>query len=353
MKRIGVTVGKFMPLHKGHELMIEMAASSLDELVIIVQSNYDFVHGQNRLDSDDRAKLIALKYAQYRNIKVVSHEYNVNDAEKYDKFGTAIDEKFWDIWTEIFHMYCPNATHVVSSDRYGQEMAARLSTRYKKDVEWFPVDPDRELFNISATKIRANPIENWKYISKEFRPFLVKKVVVVGAESSGKSTLVKDLATSFKSLAVPEYGRILSEAKFNNLDLQDFVDIADRHTAIVKKATEETETGLVFVDTERLITFLYYSIYCDSEEPALELLPVGNVADFFDLYVLVEPNIPWVDDGTRVQPDQQEREEFFANLTELLDRFGLQDQVMRLAETNRKKRVALISDEMENRGFFG
>jgi HTH-type transcriptional repressor of NAD biosynthesis genes len=348
MKRIGVTVGKFMPLHKGHELMIEMAASTLDELVIIVQSNYDLA---GMIGHSSRAQLIRGKYAGYSNIKVVSYDAFVADAKNYDENGTAIDEEFWDKWVNIFRKYCPDATHVVSSDRYGQEMARRLATD-THHVDWFPVDPDRELINISATEIRADPIKNWKYISKEFRQYFVKKVVVIGAESSGKSTLVNDLAKSFNSPAVPEYGRILSGAKSNNLTPQDFTDIADRHTAMVKKAVEETETGFIFVDTERMVTRLYFDIYCDTKVDMYHILPDDDSNDYFDMYVVVQPNIPWVDDGTRVQPNQKERQKFVANLIGLANYIDVDGRIMILEETDRNTRVEVVLQEMSARGFF-
>jgi HTH-type transcriptional repressor of NAD biosynthesis genes len=330
-----------MPLHKGHELMIEMAADELEELVVIVSDEYGADLPPNMPDVHERYEIIKRKYAGYDNIRVVKHVDSFGAAKTYDKFGTALDERFWEHWTTVFKYLAPDARYVVSSDRYGGEMAKRLG------IKWFPVDPDRELFNVSGTAIRKDPIKNWKYISREFRPFFAKKVVVIGAESSGKSTLVRDLGEHFNSPAVPEYGRILSEA-YPNLSKEDFYEIVERHEFMTKKAAMESETGLVFVDTEKAVTYLYSKLYF--KEPIAHFQNRIK-SDEFDLWVLVAPNLPWVDDGTRVMSSQEDRNVFFGEL-EVLTRPGRTGYLnkdlnrMILHETDRKKRVELVAERV-------
>ena len=69
------------------------------------------------------------------------------------------------------------------------------------------VDPKREFFNVSATKIRNHPFHYWKFIPKEVRPFFAKTIAILGGESSGKSVLVNKLATVFNTTSAWEYGR--------------------------------------------------------------------------------------------------------------------------------------------------
>ena len=311
MKKIGVTIGKFMPLHMGHETMIEFAAKELDKLVIIVSSDEEdapFQHSDMHLAA--RYHIIKEKYAHYKNIRVVMHKDTIGDPISVDEHGTAQDDAFWQYWLKVFSKHAPKATHFVSSDRYGKEAAKRLK------IVWMPVDPDRELVNISATEIRNDPIANWKYIAKEFRHYYVKRVVVVGPESTGKSTLVKDLGKFFGSPAVPEYGRIKTEQMGDDLwEQADFYEILSRQHTLNDIATNQTENGLVFVDTEAYTTFLYGRTYIEQTIWGIEH---AAIEEHFDLYVLVPPAIPWKDDGTRVMPGQGDRQRFFDQMLEFL-----------------------------------
>ena len=333
MSKIGVTIGKFMPLHKGHELMIEMAASQLDELVVIVSSSADCQDNDIQLSLDVRHNIIKQKYAG-RNITVIKHHDTIGAPITVDEHGTATDPAFWDYWKNVFTILAPDATHFVSSDRYGAKAAELMG------LEWFAIDPDRELFNISATRIRANPIKEWKYISREFRPMFVKKVVVVGAESSGKSTLVKDLGKAWNSPAVPEYGRIMTEIVGNRAwGYGDFIKIVHRQQAMNTHAAKESETGIIFIDTEAYTTYLYCLEYLDTKSQTLFRM---HKKEEFDLVVLVPNNIPWVDDGSRIQCDPATRNEFYDRLlgrtAESWKRYVI------IKSTDRTGRVAELDD---------
>tara|TARA_R110000851_G_scaffold332435_1_gene508681 strand:+ start:593 stop:1693 length:1101 start_codon:yes stop_codon:yes gene_type:complete len=336
MNKIGVTIGKFYPLHKGHELMIEMAASQLDELVVIVSSSediWDFKNPQQLASLDDRYDIIKEKYAG-RNITVLMHRDIIGAPVNVDEHGTATDPAFWDYWNNVFRILAPSATHFVSSDRYGAKAAELMG------LDWFAVDPDRELIDISATRIRANPLKEWKYISREFRPMFVKKVVVVGAESSGKSTLVKDLGKAWNSPAVPEYGRIMTEIVGDGAwDVTDFHNIVRRQQAMNTYAAKESETGIIFIDTEAYTTYLYCLEYLNTKSEALIRM---HKREHFDLVVLVPNNIPWVDDGSRIQSDPKKRDLFYK---ELLNRFYMNIPMTAiLKSTDRAARVSELDE---------
>ena len=50
---------------------------------------------------------------------------------------------------------------------------------------------ERSIINISATEIRDNPMENWRFITKPFRRHFTRKVLVVGSASGGKLLLLR------------------------------------------------------------------------------------------------------------------------------------------------------------------
>jgi nicotinamide riboside kinase len=83
----------------------------------------------------------------------------------------------------------------------------------------------------------------------------IRRVVFVGAESTGKSTLCEYLAHLYGSVAVPEIGRYIWEDKEGQLTADDYVDIALRH----REAEDEQmpyARRFLFVDTNSLTTLL-------------------------------------------------------------------------------------------------
>jgi nicotinamide riboside kinase len=83
----------------------------------------------------------------------------------------------------------------------------------------------------------------------------VARVVFVGAESTGKSTLAEYLARAYDTVSVPEIGRFIWEAKGGRLDADDYVEIALQHRAAEDEAMAQARRWL-FVDTNALTTLL-------------------------------------------------------------------------------------------------
>lgn len=337
--KIAVTIGKFKPLHQGHELMVSMAAAEMDEVIVIVSDTVASDQLTSKLTEsymplNYRYKAVCRAFGKYPNVKVVKHVDLYGEPKQYDNHGTAVDDEFWDYWTNVFKILAPDAIYFVSSDRYGQEAANRLH------IGWFPVDPDRELINISATRIRANPIDNWHYINEEFRSDFGKRILVIGPESTGKTTLTKDLGIALGSPVVPEYGRFLSEAKNNDLNIQDFHRIVVRHASMEETAMRVSKTGLTISDTDRFTTYLFSKIYLGVHMANPRPRSGRSVnPDRYDLVVLLPPVIPWIDDGTRVISDYSERVEFY---DQLLEAYREHPNLVILTETDRQKRVDIV-----------
>jgi HTH-type transcriptional repressor of NAD biosynthesis genes len=334
-RKIGVTIGKFHPMHLGHELMIHMAALELDELTVIVSDTRKPFNGGVGFLWETRYQMMVQKLRKYPNVKVVMHHDIFGDPAQVDEHGTGIGEDFWEYWTNVFKLLAPGANYFVSSDRYGQKAAQCMSSSQNM-VEWFPVDPGRELMQISATKIRNNPIKYWKYISQEFRYAYGKRVLVIGPESTGKSTLSKDLGAAWNSPVVPEYGRILSEAMTNNLNDEHFYAISRRHYAMEDFAIRNSNTGITISDTDFYTTYLFGVVYLDKFLDKLKSFSKIS----YDLVVLLPPTLPWDDDGTRVIPEQKERELFYDALH---SKYKNHPNLLVLHETDRVKRVEEVS----------
>jgi hypothetical protein len=104
---------------------------------------------------------------------------------------------------------------VFSSEAYGVELAARFH------AQPVTVDLGREKVPVSGTAIRADPAGHWGMLGPGVRGWLARRVVVVGAESSGTTTMARALARHYRLRGgvwaatrwVPEYGRELTERK--------------------------------------------------------------------------------------------------------------------------------------------
>ena len=147
-----------------------------------------------------------------------------------------------------------------------------------------------------------------KYLQQEKSNCL--KVVLFGPESTGKSSLAKELALHYNTYYVDEYARHYLQEKWDKYqkicELDDIMPIAKgqiNNENIISKKTDK----IVFCDTDLLTTAtyskLYFNNYCDP------LLDKYSKLNYYDLYLLMDIDIPWVKDDLRDRPN--ERDIFF------------------------------------------
>src|SRR5262249_50790304 len=129
---------------------------------------------------------------------------------------------FWEIWTASIRRACPEPIDVVfTSESYGDELARRLGARH---VE---VDRERVAHPVSGTALRRDPYAQWAFLPPPVRAHYVKRVVITGPESTGKTTLAQQLATHFGTRWVPEYGRVYLDVKGAPCEESDIPAIAE------------------------------------------------------------------------------------------------------------------------------
>lgn len=183
---------------------------------------------------------------------------------------------------------------VFSSDAYGGELARRL------DADWIQVDQGRRINAISGTAIRADVAGNWHELAPAVRAWLTARVVVLGAESTGSTTLAAALAERHGTLWAAEYGREYSEVREGGLDAPwqslEFDLVVDRQIAWEERARRAVPMPLLICDTDVLATALWHERY------------VGTVAERIHrkaathrplLYILTGDEIPFTQDGLR------------------------------------------------------
>ncbi|WP_285577096.1 recombinase family protein [Actinoallomurus iriomotensis] len=162
----GLVIGKFYPPHAGHHHLIDTAAARCDRLTVVVAA------------SPVETIPIALRAAWLRerhpqpHVEIVAA---VDDNEvDYDS------DEVWAAHVAVFRAAAADPVDTVfSSEEYGPELARRL------DAVHVPVDPARTRHPVSGTAVRADPVACWEWLSPAVRAYLARRVVVVGAESSG------------------------------------------------------------------------------------------------------------------------------------------------------------------------
>ena len=138
------------------------------------------------------------------------------------------------------------------------------------------------------------------------RPSDCIKVVLFGPESTGKSTLAKQLADFYDTVFVPEYSRIYAEEQLLRnklLTVKDVMPIAEGQMQLENALTPKANK-LLICDTDLLETKVYSEAYyggvCD---PHLERYAIEN---FYHLYFLTYIDIPWEADDLRDKPHERE-----------------------------------------------
>jgi NadR type nicotinamide-nucleotide adenylyltransferase len=142
----------------------------------------------------------------------------------------------------------------------------------------------------------------------EQQPANCLKVVVFGPESTGKTTLSRQLARYYHSVWVPEYAREYLQNVWNNerrtCEPKDLLPIAEGQMKLENDLAQKTDSVLI-CDTDLLETKVYSEAYylgtCD---PILEQYAIKNT---YDLYFLTYIDVPWEADDLRDKPHEREK----------------------------------------------
>ncbi|NBZ89854.1 AAA family ATPase [Stagnihabitans tardus] len=291
----GFLLGKFLPPHAGHRFLAQVAAGLCDELTVLVCSLPD--------DPIPGSLRHGWMTAMLPGVRVLHHDRIVPQEP-------ADHPDFWPIWRRICLTAQGGPIDVVfGSEPYVHRLAAEVGAR--------PVliDPERLAFPTSGTAVRRNPPGQWRFLPPEVRPHFQRRIVLVGAESVGKSTMAQSLAAEFDTLYVPEYGRVHDAHRAEGPWTEaDFAQIMAGHRAM-RRALAGQAGPVLFEDTDPLLTQVWQGFLTGQA-------PTEPPPDLADLYFVLDIDRPWIDDGTRYQGDPAARAAFQAAVLAQLDRFG-------------------------------
>ena len=143
-KKIGFTIGKFAPLHKGHQFLIETALKEMDKLIVVV---YD----TDVIDIKIEKRALWIKKL-YPDVEI---RFAYNPPVQY-----GLDEESVNIQMEYLSKIIKKdeVTHFYSSEKYGESVAKYLGIIDRR------VDNDRKTVPIRATQIRQDIEKNKKWL---------------------------------------------------------------------------------------------------------------------------------------------------------------------------------------------
>lgn len=145
----------------------------------------------------------------------------------------------------------------------------------------------------------------------------MKRICLHGPESTGKSTLGTRLAAHLGCEVVPEYGRAYCEAHGTDIGMAELVHIAETQDAM-NRAAAAREGKIVLFDTDPLITAVWSEMMFGARDPWFNAF-----TGYADLYLLLDIDLPFVDDGLRVYAQPEERRHFFELCKAELDARGV------------------------------
>jgi HTH-type transcriptional regulator, transcriptional repressor of NAD biosynthesis genes len=291
--RHGLVVGKFYPPHAGHHHLVSVAAAGCTRVTVVVAPSR-----RESIPLDARLSWLREVHADSAHVRFVG----VYDDHPIDY----ADPGVWDAHCEVFRSAVGAPVDAVfSSERYGEELARRFEAVH------VPVDPARAEVPVSGTAIRADPIAHWHHLAPPVRAWFTRRVVAVGAESTGTTTIAAALAGYYRTRGgvwadtawVPEYGRELTARKVARsggtvFDLvwtrDDFAEVVAAQNA-AEDAAARHGSPVLFCDTDATATAVWEQRYLGSA--SAEVLAAARPAD---LYLLTDhEGVPFHDDGLR------------------------------------------------------
>ena len=150
---------------------------------------------------------------------------------------------------------------------------------------------------------------------------MVKRIVIIGPESTGKSTLSNQLAEHYYTLWCPEYAReyLLSHGIEYNYD--DLLTIAKGQIALEDEYADKVAAqinegqGLLFIDTNMYVM----KVWCEFVFEKCHEFILNQITERkYDLYLLCNIDLPWTKDELREYPDEQPRKELYKIYKDLL-----------------------------------
>lgn len=308
--KVGMYGGSFDPLHLGHISDIIKAASVCEELYVVIS----WCEGRESTSKELRYRWILNSTRHLPNVKILMVEDKAVSKEEYNT------DYYWEkgardikaaVGKPIDAVFC-------GSDYLGTN---RFESLYCPESE--VVYYDRAEVPISSTEIRSWASKHWDYIPAVCKDYYARKVLIVGGESTGKSTLVQNLALAYNTNFVSEYGRITADYAGG----EDYMIADDLYENLLRQRLHimdaaKNSNRLLFVDTDAITTLFYSQFLLKNQADVYNLEKIASaISDMtqWDLVLFLEPDVEFVQDGTRNEMIHTDRLKYSQQIKRLLD----------------------------------
>jgi NadR type nicotinamide-nucleotide adenylyltransferase len=148
----------------------------------------------------------------------------------------------------------------------------------------------------------------------------INKIVIIGPESTGKSSLSHALANHFNGLAVEEYAREYLLTNGTDYTYENLLDVAKGQLALEDKAIQEIILNqsirpFAFIDTDMYVM----KVWCEFVFQQCHPFILDQIVERkYDLYLLCNVDVPWVKDELREYPDLATRQTLYHHYRDIM-----------------------------------
>lgn len=331
----GMYGGSFNPLHLGHVRCMISAANQCDKLIVVISNGVN----RHEIDIRQRYRWVYETVKHLPHVRIFVLDDNASSKEAYTE----------ETWYADAQKVKEFAGETITAVFFGDD--------YQRDSMWAKCYPEAETVilsrdGISSTAIRKAPLACWEMMPAYVRSFFVKKVLLTGTESTGKSTLTISLARHYNTCYLEEVGRDISARSGTDQWMlpQDFTDILLQHK--VKQIEMISRANRVFFEDTNCLTTLFYIDFLEGKEKEKNrcLAEAVSALNEYDLVLLLGPDVDFVQDGDRSLEIAADREKFTMLLKRMCEEHGL--QVVQLDgdyEQRYRKAVELVNNLLEGK----
>lgn len=294
MFKNGLIIGKFWPPHLGHQSLWEEAAKQCEHLLILVEQQ-----SKERVSVDQRASWAQETMKNHPHVEI--RALRGAHPQHPDEHPT-----FWIYWHNLLSNQVKGPIDALfANETYGETLAKGLG------AQWVHFDMPRSNIPICATLIRGSPWDHWHMMQTSVRKSMVRRILILGAESTGKSVLTRRLAQTFGASFVPELAEDLIKDGADPGQAYFYQKVIEKQNKAVNDALE-LSGPVLFQDSNAITSLVFQQLLCPNDELSKQIREIAQ-NDHPDAVLLLSPDgAPYIhDDHRAAHLDRQKTHSLF------------------------------------------